>query len=180
MTSCAYNYLYVQYKTRLITECTVHCPMAYNCFLTMDNWLCLVLPWLHLIFLGQVCDVVALGELPLLTLKAGCEQRLNHWCAEDKDKEKKNHQREEGLQRHTRKATCPFFLILSIKLHWYCLKKRQTGCLGKKNRSTNNQAGPGDSVRQQSSATALLWIQGEYWQWYHGYPIELKSLESHS
>lgn len=90
MTSCAYNYLYVQYKTRLITECTVHCPMAYDCFLTMGNWLCLVLQWLHLIFLGQICDVLSLGEMPLVTLKAGCEQRLNHWCAEDKDKKEQN------------------------------------------------------------------------------------------
>ncbi len=61
MTSCAYIYLYVQYKTRLITECTVHCPMAWDCFLTMDNSLCLVLPRLHLLLLGQVCEVVSLS-----------------------------------------------------------------------------------------------------------------------
>lgn len=58
MTSCAYIYLYVQYKTRLITECTVHCPTAWDCFLTMDNSLCLALPRLHLL-LGQVCEVVS-------------------------------------------------------------------------------------------------------------------------
>lgn len=49
MTSCAYIYLYIQYKTRLITECTVHCPMAWECFLTMDNLLCWVLP------IGYIC-----------------------------------------------------------------------------------------------------------------------------
>lgn len=58
MTSCAYIYLYVQYKTRLITECTVHCPMARDCFLTMDNSLCLAIPRLHLL-LGQICEVVS-------------------------------------------------------------------------------------------------------------------------
>lgn len=59
MTSCAYIYLYVQYKTRLITECTVHCPMAWDCFLHKDNSLCLALPRLHLLLLGQVCEVVS-------------------------------------------------------------------------------------------------------------------------
>lgn len=58
MTSCAYIYLYVQYKTRLITECTVHCPMAWDCSLTIDNSLCLALPRL-LLLLGQVCEVVS-------------------------------------------------------------------------------------------------------------------------
>lgn len=58
MTSCAYIYLYVQYKTRLITQCTVHCPMTRDCFLTMDNSLCLALPRL-LLLLGQVCEVVS-------------------------------------------------------------------------------------------------------------------------
>lgn len=61
MTSCAYIYLYVQYKTRLITECTIHCLVAWDCFLIVDNLLCLVLPRLHLLLLGQLCEVVSLS-----------------------------------------------------------------------------------------------------------------------
>lgn len=61
MTSCAYIYLYVQYKTRLNTECTVHCPVARDCFLTTDNSRRLVLTRLHLVLLGQACEVVPLS-----------------------------------------------------------------------------------------------------------------------
>ena len=61
MTSCAYIYQYVQYKTRLITEYTLHCPLTWDWCLTMDYSLCLVRPRLHLLLLGQLCEVVSLS-----------------------------------------------------------------------------------------------------------------------
>lgn len=67
----------------------------------------------------------------LPTLKAGREQRLNHRCAGDKDKER-DRRREEGSQRHTRQATrlLLFSQILSIerkKKRWIRLRMRQLG-----------------------------------------------------
>lgn len=33
-------YLYVQYKTRLITQCTQRCPVTSYCSLTVDDFSC--------------------------------------------------------------------------------------------------------------------------------------------
>lgn len=77
-----------------------------------------------------------------------------------------------------------FFQLLSIKLHWVCLRIRQKGeGRGEPADSTARPITKQNSViqaRQQSSATPLLWIRGECWQWYHTYPIQLKSPESYS
>lgn len=162
MTSCVYIYLYVQYKTRLITECTVHCPMAWDCFLNMDNSLCLALPRLHLLLLGQVCEVVSHSICYCWPSKLDVNRDLTTGVLKIRTK-KETIKGKRDCKGTLDRLLALFFLILSIKLHWVCLRMWQLR-IGQRS-STNNQAGPGDSVRQQSSATPLLWIRGGYWQW---------------
>lgn len=69
-----------------------------------------------------------------------------------------------------------YFQSTCVGSVWGCDKGR----IGRYRSSTNNQAGPSESVRQQSNATPLLRIQGENWQCYHTHPIQVKSLESYS
>lgn len=172
MTSCAYIYLYVQYKTRLITEFTVHCPVAWDCFLTMDNSLCFVLPGLYLLLLGKFCEVVSLSVCCCWPSKLDVNRDLTTGVLKIRTK-KETIKGKRDCKGTLDRLLALFFQLLSIKPHWVCLRIRQY------HSSTNNQAGSGDSVRQQSSATPLLWIHGEYWQWYHTHPIQLKSLESY-
>lgn len=178
MTSCAYIYLYVQYKTRLITECTIHCPVARDCFLTMDNSLCLVFPRLHLLLLGQVCEVVSLSICCCWPSKLDVNRDLTTGVLKIRTKK-------ETIKG---KRDCKGTLDRLLALFFSYFHSNCTGSvwgydkegIGWYHSSTNNQAGPSESVRQQSSASPLLRIQGENWQWYHTHHIQVKSLESYS
>lgn len=178
MTSCAYIYLYVQYKTRLITECTVHCPMAWDCFLTMDNSLCLVLPRQHLLLLGQVCEVVSHSICYCWPSKPDVNRDLTTGVLKIRTKKETIKGRGDCKGTLDRLLAPLFFRYFQSNCTgsvWRC----DSWGLASAARPITKQD-PEIRARQQSSATPLLRIQGEYWQWYHTHPIQLKSIESHS
>lgn len=76
---------------------TLSCGMG----LLSHHSFCLLLAKLNLLLPEQVCEVVPLKYFLMFSLKVARGQRFNHWCAEDKDKER-NRQWGEGLKRHTR------------------------------------------------------------------------------
>lgn len=128
MTSCAYIYLYVQYKTRLITEFTVHCPVAWDCFLTMDNSLCFVLPGLYLLLLGKFCEVVSLSVCCCWPSKLDVNRDLTTGVLKIRTK-KETIKGKRDCKGTLDRLLALFFQLLSIKPHWVCLRIRQKGGL---------------------------------------------------
>lgn len=81
--------------------------IAFSPWIIHSAWCSLVL---HLLLLGQVLWRCTSQHLLPLTLKAGCEQRPNHWCAEDKEKERNQKRRGIAKAHYTGYLPLLFFL----------------------------------------------------------------------